>query len=186
MDREAWRAVFHGVVKSQTRLSDWTELNWYLVICTFISSYLYPVFFIHSSVTGHLGFFYVFTIVNCAVMNIGVLVSFQIMIFSGYMPSSVIPESCGNSTFGFLRKLHTVLHRVCECMLSGVQLFETPWTISCQTPMSMDFFRQEYWSRLPFSSPRHLLDLGIEHMSFVSPALAGSFFTSVPPGKWLY
>ena len=28
MDREAWRAVIHGVAKSQTQLSDWTELNW--------------------------------------------------------------------------------------------------------------------------------------------------------------
>ena len=30
MDRESWRAVIHGVAKSQTRLSDWTELNWVL------------------------------------------------------------------------------------------------------------------------------------------------------------
>ena len=29
MDREAWRAMIHGVTKSQTRLSDWTELNWW-------------------------------------------------------------------------------------------------------------------------------------------------------------
>ena len=30
MDREAWRAVIHGVAKSQTWLCDWTELNWWL------------------------------------------------------------------------------------------------------------------------------------------------------------
>ena len=30
MDREAWRAAVPGVTKSQTRLSDWTELNWWL------------------------------------------------------------------------------------------------------------------------------------------------------------
>ena len=28
MDREAWRAAIHGVTKSRTRLSNWTELNW--------------------------------------------------------------------------------------------------------------------------------------------------------------
>ena len=32
MDREAWRAAIHGVAKSRTRLSDWTELNWLLII----------------------------------------------------------------------------------------------------------------------------------------------------------
>ena len=30
MDREAWRAVIHGITKSWTWLSDWTELNWYI------------------------------------------------------------------------------------------------------------------------------------------------------------
>ena len=30
MDREAWRAAIHGVTKSRTRLSNWTELNWML------------------------------------------------------------------------------------------------------------------------------------------------------------
>ena len=34
MDREAWRAAVHGVAKSRTRLSDWTELNTPLCTCT--------------------------------------------------------------------------------------------------------------------------------------------------------
>ena len=33
MDREAWHAVIHGVAKSRTRLSDWTELNWTELWC---------------------------------------------------------------------------------------------------------------------------------------------------------
>ena len=39
----------------------------------------------------------------------------------------------------------------------------------------MGFPRQEYLSGLPFPSPGDLPDLGIEHVSLVSPALAGGF-----------
>ena len=41
MNKEAWGAVIHGVEKSRTRLSDWTELNWYIHICYWRSSYIY-------------------------------------------------------------------------------------------------------------------------------------------------
>ena len=37
MDREAWRAAIHGVTKSWTRLSDWTELNWWLTWASLIA-----------------------------------------------------------------------------------------------------------------------------------------------------
>ena len=46
--------------------------------------------------------------------------------------------------------------------LSRVRLFVTPWTVAYQAPPSMGFSRQEYWSGLPFPSPGHLPDPGIE------------------------
>ena len=48
------------------------------------------IFFIHSSVVGHLGCFHVLATVNSAAVNIGVHVSFGIVVFSGYMPRSGI------------------------------------------------------------------------------------------------
>ena len=47
----------------------------------------------------------------------------------------------------------------------------------------MGFSSQEYWSGLPFPPPRDLPDPGIEPVSLMSPALAGRFFTTAPPGK---
>ena len=43
MDREAWRAAVHGVTKSQTWLSDWTELNWYLYHLEVSSQLVFPI-----------------------------------------------------------------------------------------------------------------------------------------------
>ena len=68
-------------------------------------------------------------------------------------------------------------------MLSCVQLFATSWTIVCQAPVSIGFSWQEYWSGLPFPSPGDLPGPGMKPTSPVSPALAGEFFTTEPPGK---
>ena len=46
----------------------------------------------------------------------------------------------------------------------------------------MGFSRQEYWSGLPFPAPGDLPNPGIKPASFSSPALAGRFFTTEPPG----
>ena len=83
----------------------------------------------------------------------------------------VLLKSCGNTWGG------------CVHALSHVWLFATPWTIAYQTPLSMGFSRQEYWSGLPFPSPGNLPDLGIELASLVPPTLAGRFFTTEPPGN---
>ena len=65
----------------------------------------------------------------------------------------------------------------------------TPWTVACLASLSKGFTRQEYRNGLPFPPPGGLPDPGIESESPVSPALAGGFFTTEPPGKpynWEY
>ena len=58
--------------------------------------------------------------------------------------------------------------------------FATLWTVALQASLSVGLPRQEYWSGLPFPSPGHLPRPGIKP---ASPALAGGFFTTEPPGK---
>ena len=69
----------------------------------------------------------------------------------------------------------------CMCVCSVVSdSLQTPWTVALQAPLSMGFSRQEYLSGLPLSPAGNLPDPRIEPMS---PALAGGFFTTQPPGK---
>ena len=64
------------------------------------------------------------------------------------------------------------MHSLVLCaVLSCVQLFETLWTVSHQAPLSMGFFRQEYWSGLPFPSPGDPSGPGLKLTYPVSPAL---------------
>ena len=83
----------------------------------------------------------------------------------------------------FLGYLFTNICGDCCSVAKSCHSFATPWTIAQQTPLSMGFSRQEYWSGLPFPSPGDLSILGIKPMS---PALAGGFFTTEPPGKPRY
>ena len=67
--------------------------------------------------------------------------------------------------------------------LSRVWLSVTPWAVACQAPLCMEFSRQEYWSGLSFPPPGSLPHPRIEPVTLASPALAGGFFTTRPPGK---
>jgi len=61
--------------------------------------------------------------------------------------------------------------------------YVTPWTVARQALLSMGFFRQEYWSGLPFPSPGDLSDPGIEPQS---AALQADALPSEPPGLILW
>ena len=71
--------------------------------------------------------------------------------------------------------------------LSHVRLFATLWTVALQAPLSLGFFRQEYWSGLPFPPPRHLSDQG-SNLCLLSSGLQANSLPSEPLGgkahKW--
>ena len=65
----------------------------------------------------------------------------------------------------------------CVCF-SRVRLFETPWTVARQAPLSMRFSRQECWSGMSCPHPGHLPHPGTERATLGFPSSAGGFFTT--------
>ena len=86
---------------------------------------------------------------NSASVNTEVYLSFQSMVFYGYMLRNGPAGSYGSSIFSFsyIFSLRTAQS------LSHVSLFMTPWTIDHQGSLSIGFFRNEYWSGFPVPTP---------------------------------
>ena len=104
---------------------------------------------------------------------------------------SILPSWCWEE----ISVKHKSDQHVCVCVcvrvcvrahiqvLSCIWLSATPWTIAHQAPLFMGFSRQDYRSGLPFPPPGDLPNPGIKPESLASPALAGGFFTTAPPGN---
>lgn len=90
--------------------------------------YLYHILLIHSSIIdGHLGCFYVFSMVSNAALNMGVKISLHLPALNsgaggGNTPRSRMTRSCGSSFFFFLKTFHTTFHSSCTKVLHPHQL----------------------------------------------------------------
>ena len=99
-------------------------------------------------------------------MNIGVHVSLSDLVCLVCMPRSGISGSYSSSISSFFFVFFVFFFFVCFLVLpvycyqpislhpcAHMLSHVIPWTSACQTPLSMHFSRQEYWSGLPFPSP---------------------------------
>ena len=90
------------------------------------------------------------------------------------------PWGCKFCHLGNTMQIHKWYCGSCLVTQSCLTLCDPMDCVAHQASLSMEFSRQEYWSGLPFPSPGHVPNPGIEPLS---PVLAGRFFITEPPGK---
>ena len=163
MDREGWRAAIHGVAKSWTWLSDWTELNWQCIWASCYSA--------HQASTRSLW-----------------ELSVPITLWSeSHDISKEIKQTALNWRFqSYLENSSNNCLCVCAHMCSVAQSCPTLChPTDCNLPGSLTggIFLARILKWVTISSSRDLPDLGFKPISPASPALAGRFFTTESPGK---
>ena len=142
MDREAWCAVIHGVIRSRTWLSDWTELNWYIHIYTHTHTHIDLMISLH------------FLAAAAAAKSLQSCPTLCDPIDSS-PPGSPVPGILQARTLVWLAISFSNAWKwkLKLKSLSRVRLFVTPRSAAYQAPPFMGFSRQKYWSGVPLPSP---------------------------------
>ena len=110
--------------------------------------------------------------VSCAIQKVLIIYficsSMHMSISVSQFISPPFPSNNHKFVFYICDSIPFVFLSICCCYLVAKlwpALFETPWTVGLQAPLSMEFPRQAYWSKLPFPSPGDPPDPGIEPTS---------------------
>ena len=144
MDREAWRAAVHGITKSRTWLSDWTELK--------------KLFNVNSKNLYHTNTEYISAAAAAKSLQSCPTLYDPI---DGSPPGSPVPGILQTRTLEWvaISFFNAWEWKVKVKSLSHVWLLANPWTAAYQAPPPMVFSRQEYWSGLPLPSPKYVSKL---------------------------
>ena len=139
MDREAWHAAVNREAKSQTRLSDWTELELEIKIRTVIQKKKRIRGFTMLTATAK-------SLQSCPTLCDPIDSSPPGFSVSGILQARTLEwvAISFSNAWKWKEKVKS---------LSRAWLLATPWTAAHQAPPSMGFSRQEYWSGVPLPSP---------------------------------